>query len=704
MITTLLALSLSTATAHEGMWTPQQLAAGGLSLGEGVSMDELTAPGGALAAVVSLGDCSGALVSAEGLVLTNQHCAQRFLQLASGDGTDLLAGGLAPRARADEVPAGSSARLWLCAGDEDVTARVLDGVRGLDDAARWHHIERVSKELVAGCEAAGGLRCEVVPYYGGASYQLVRQRELRDVRLVYAPPYSIAQFGGDTDNWMWPRHALDFALLRVYVDGGGRGAGYAPDNVPLHPDAWLRIAADGVGEGDRVMMAGFPGRTLRHRTASEAKHAALVRYPLGVALHDEALAVLEAHMERSRLASSKLQTTSLRLANVRKSYVGMIEAFDRGRVASQGAAEEAAMEEWVSYKRRGRREWAEVLVDMRREVDAYQTTYARNRTVQFYQSLPGMLSSARDAYRLAAEREREDVERLEGFQARDAERLKAQAAELDAILYLPAERDLLTLLLRRLDALPADQRVPQVDAWIAAQGGVEEGVIRLFEDPWLRETDRRLALYDTDRAALEAMEDPWMQLAVGLERWWGEQLAAEQAWRGAMSRLRPLYLELQAKAGTGARYPDANGTLRVSVGEVQGYSPAEAVRYAPQTTLAGMLAKRGEVPFALSEEQVGALRAGAESRWSDGALGSVPLNFLSTLDSTGGSSGSPTLNAAGELVGVVFDRNYEGMAADWRFQEDATRSIHLDIRAALWALGQEPGGAALLSELGVGGE
>jgi len=258
---------------------------------------------------------------------------------------------------------------------------------------------------------------------------------------------------------------------------------------------------------------------------------------------------------------------------------------------------------------------------------------------------------------------------------------------------------MLELVFVRHATLTPDQQSSELSGWIEQHGGIESALERLYTEPSLATADGRLALLAMERGDFESSGDPWLSLAVSIEGFLASERVRENERSGAMLRLMPLYMDA-LKASRELVYPDANNTLRITVGHVKGYSPADAIWYHPQTTLSGMVAKAGEAPFDAPQRLLDAAEHSAESRYHNSELGDVPVNFLSTLDTTGGNSGSATLNSKGEFVGFLFDGNYESMSADWLFDPALTRSIHVDVRYALWILEAE-GAEHLLAELGV---
>ena len=327
------------------------------------------------------------------------------------------------------------------------------------------------------------------------------------------------------------------------------------------------------------------------------------------------------------------------------------------------------------------------------------STYRRDRLTNGLTFTGKLLGVATTSYRWATEHEKPDAARDQGFQDRDLADLQDRFTQLDRSLHLPSDRELFHVMLGLTQELPADQRIPPIDAWITAAGGIDKALDALYASTPLASTDARLKLLQTKRAELEASTDPWIKLAVAMETWQRGVRAIDKAEDGALSRLRPAYMDALREFHAGQLYPDANGSLRLSFGRVDGYSPENGVVYAPQTNLAGLVRKVGEAPFDAPVRVVEKAKTAGLSTWADPALQDVPVNFLSTLDNTGGNSGSPTLNAMGEVVGFVFDRNWDAVAADWIYDPVTTRSIHADVRYLLWLLAEVDGGKALVTEL-----
>ena len=697
-------LAIDSSHAAEGMWLPEQvpdqaeqLQAGGLE----IEASRLSSTDGPLAAIASLGHCTAAFVGEKGLLATNAHCTRAYLQHASQTvGRDLTEEGFLAANSGEELSAGPNARVFLVEDMLDVTDRVLKRAkrRRLDDAERFRRVDRARKEITSECEQGEeNRRCRVVSFDGGNAYRLVIEKELKDLRLVYVPADSVAMFGGETDNWMWPRHCGDFAFLRAYVGPDGESADYDAENVPVQAPETLPISQAGVEEGDFIWIAGFPGTTYRTRSAPEGIDAASTRYPRGIEMFSELMDILRSHARQDKDARIKLNNAMFGLSNRRKSYQGMLANFERSQFTAAKQAERAALESWILEDAARKRAYQRDVEEFHAEVEAQMSLAQTSRYMALLGWAPRMLRTSRTALRWSIEREKSsDLERKSGYQDRDRARIEAGMNSLERSYHAPADRDLAHRIFSWILELEGDQAVAPIEEWVAGKGGSMRRW-RLSIPPTRCRVQRRLSLLDQSRQALESSEDPWMELAVILESWGDSQLASEEARRGAMIRLRPRYVDALKAMQGGAFYSDANGTLRLSFGEVAGYEPQEAVTYAPHTSLAGMIAKRGSGEFELNE----AVLAASEGL-SEDELEAIPVNFITTIDNTGGNSGSPTLNGQGELVGWVFDRNWEAVAADWVFDPALTRSIHADVRFALWLLKEVHSADGLLSELGVG--
>src|SRR5690554_4210019 len=350
------ATSASPVHSSEGMWVPQQLPEiaqplkkAGLRL-KPEQLADLT--GDPLGAVVALGFCTASFVSPEGLVATNHHCAYGAIQLNSSPERNLLEDGFIAAERGQELSAGPSARIYVMDGIREVTAEIQAAAGDLAGAPRQQAIEAAQKRLVAECEAEPGYRCTVYSFFGGQTYRLFRQLEIRDVRLVYAPPRGIGNYGGEIDNWMWPRHTGDFSFYRAYVGPDGKPAPYSEDNVPYRPKQHLRLASEPLQAGDFVMVAGYPGRTNRYALYDEFQDVATWQYPVVGQYLRDLVEIVEKAGAADEEIEVKYASTIRSWQNAMKNWAGQLEGFERTGAAGIKRSEEQAVLDWL--KRQGR--------------------------------------------------------------------------------------------------------------------------------------------------------------------------------------------------------------------------------------------------------------------------------------------------------------------------------------------------------------
>ena len=699
------------ALAGEGMWVPQQLpqiagplAKAGLKLAP-EQLADLT--GDPMGAVVALGGCTASFVSPNGLVATNHHCAYGAIQLNSTPENNLIRNGFNAPTTADELSAGPNARVFVLDEITDVTrdAQAVIAAAGADALARTKALEAFEKKLIAECEADAGFRCRLYSFSGGNSYRLFRNMEIRDVRLAYAPPGSVGKFGGDVDNWMWPRHTGDFAFYRAYVGKDGKPAAYSPDNVPFKPRHWLKFADQPLGEGDFVMVAGYPGSTNRYALAAEFDNAAQWSYPAIAGHFNNQIALVEAAGKLDPQVQVRYASSMAGWNNTAKNYQGQLSGFKRIDAAGQKRAEEAAVLAWL--KGQGARGQAALDAHARllALLEQSQATRERDLALGMFNNT-AMLGTASQLYRLAIERAKPDAERESGYQQRDLPAIEGGLRQLERRYVASMDRQLQAYWLDQYLKLPAAQRVAAIDAWL---GGNDEAAVKRALDRLagtaLGSTDERLKWLSADRAAFEASTDPAIQYAVAVMPTL-LQLEQERKTRaGENLAARPVYLQAVAdyKNSQGEFvYPDANLSLRITFGNVTGYVPRDGVKYTPFTTLEGVVAKEtGADPFDSPQALLDAVAAGRHGGLADARLGSVPVNFLSDLDITGGNSGSPVLDAHGKLVGLAFDGNWESVASNWVFDPAMTRMISVDQRYMRWIMQEVFPAPQLLREIGV---
>ena len=696
------------ARADEGMWMPSQipelaseLRAAGLEL-DPARLADLT--GDPLGAVVSLGGCTASFVSPAGLIVTNHHCVYGTVQFNSTPERDLITTGFLAGSRAEELPSAPGSYVYVTTGIRDVTREVLGEPEAAGaDADFARQVERRSRALVDACEKPGGVRCSVAKFYEGSLFLEITQMEIRDVRLVYAPAEGIGNFGGEIDNWMWPRHTGDFGFLRAYVGPDGKPADPAKTNVPYRPKHWLKVATQGVQEGDLVWIPGYPGRTFRYRTAEEVAAAREFAMPHSVALSREMIALLERENRRGKAVEIANYGRIRGFANGMKKYEGILLGMTDGRVEQQRVRRESPLRAAAAADATH----ADPVARIAALNAAQRATRERDLVLDWLERASPMYSQAFRLWRLAEERPRPDLDREEGFRERDLSRFRQAMARTQRSIEAASDRVGLRLLLARAAVLPADQRIAPIDARLAATGKANDGervealLDELYAATRIADLGERKKMAEESTAQLAARHDPMLDFASQIAPLQAERRARDDAFSGAMLKVRPVYLaEIHEHAG-GRQYPDANSTLRFTYGKVTGYVARDAVVYQPRTSLAGVTAKAtGVDPFVAPAGLLQAARS-VPVEFVDPRLGSVPVDFLSTCDITGGNSGSPTLNGRGELVGLAFDGNWEGVVSDYLFDDAVVRTIHVDAVYMRWVMDEVDRAHDLLREMGL---
>jgi Peptidase S46 len=696
--------------AEEGMWAPQQLPDIAASLKHaGLQLDPLkfadinSQP---LGAVVSLGGCSASFVSSQGLVATNHHCAFGAIQLNSTPQRNLMRDGFNAATLADELSSGPNARIFVLERITDVTAQVLAQVTpDMDGLSRQKAIEAAQKALIASGEAEAGRFCRIYSFFGGLQYRLFTQIEIKDVRLVFAPPNSVGAYGGEIDNWMWPRHSGDFTLIRAYVGKDGKPAAYSPDNVPYQPKHWLRVATTPLQAGDYVMVAGYPGSTNRYALAAEFDHTASWTFPTIGTHYRNLTALVQAHGAKHPAVAIAYANSVRGWENTLKNFAGQLEGFARSNAAERKHRDEQEVLAWL--KTRGPA--GSAALDAHAKLLALsaknQTTRERDLVLGNLSNL-GVLGAARTLYRLAIEREKPDAERAAGYQQRDVERIAGGLGELQKRYEAGMDRQLMAYWLGHYRALPTGQRVSALDAWLGDDDvSMERALDGLYAETKLGDLAERQRWLTADKAAFAASSDSMIRLAVALTPTLLQLEDEGRAAAGDSARYRPAFLagvqEFRRSRGEHV-YPDANASLRLTYGHVMGYQQRDGVMALPFTTGSGILAKdTGKDPFDSPQPVLDALRAKRYGTYADKTLGDLPVNFLADLDTTGGNSGSPAMNAKGELVGLLFDGTWESVSSNWVFDKTIKRSILVDIRYALWLMEVVYPAPRVLAELGV---
>jgi len=652
-------------------------------------------------AVVNIGGCTGSFISDQGLILTNHHCAFAAIQRASSREHDYLQEGFYAKSRGEEFPAkGFTVRITESC--RDVSAAILDAVNSTTEySARSKAKEKIFKELIAAAEKENpGKRAEIAEMFPGKSFMLFLYTYLTDVRLVYAPPIGIGNFGGEEDNWVWPRHTGDFSLLRAYVGPDGRPAEYAAANVPYVPRVYLKIQSQGLREGDLAFILGYPGRTFRHYPARYLEFESAQRMPWIVEWYGHQIEKMEEMSRLDRGVAIKLSSAIKGLANTWKNYQGKLDGLRRLGLVARRQAEDADLAAFIAADSARQHRYGTLLADI---AACYQESSARFERDKLLDALLGsssLLSSAYTLYQSGLELAKPDLERDSAFMERNLTRTRERLPLALNTCYPPKDRLFLGEILDKFKALPPDAQ-PDAIRKLPQGQKLASTLDKYFAKSRLPESDWALQLFGKPAPELLKTEDPFITLAAGL---YPEYLRLREFRRANSARLEKLmadYIEIKQLCAGRDFIPDANGTLRLTWGHIRGYAPRDAVWYAPFTTLRGMIEKNtGADPYQAPQSMLTAARQSAASRFVNPDLGDVPVDMLYDMDTTGGNSGSPVLNAHGELVGLNFDRAYEATINDYAWSAAYSRSIGLDVRFILWVLADVSAAQELLQEMG----
>ncbi len=694
--------------ADEGMWPISEIHKLNLNAkGLEISPDEIFSPSdlSLIYAVVQVG-ATGSFVSPDGLIITNHHVAYRPVQAASTKEHDYVKHGFLAKDRSEEIPArGMTAR--ITESFRDVSGEVLSVLKeGMDRVERTKAIEKRKKEIVAKTEKTNpGKRAEVSEMFSGKSYVLFLYTHLKDIRLVYVPPRSIGEFGGDVDNWMWPRHTGDFSFLRAYVAPDGSPADHSLKNVPFRPKRFFQVNANGVNEGDFVFMLGYPGRTYRHQTSHFWAYDEEVRMPYVVDWYGWQIALMEKMGEGDREIALKHLSRIKGLSNTMKNYQGKLKGMKRLGLVKTKKEQEKALQEYILADKDLTERYGDLIKKMGDIVEDMRER-AEYELILNYLGRSALLTSLGcTAYEASIERAKPDLERESAYMDRNFSRTKQRLFLSLRNYYEPTDKAILKEMLQRATHLPEELQIPAVTA-IIKDKGPKETIETFIEDAYSRTKLNDEAVlknvFTKSTEELMNMKDPFIQLAADLYPTNLLKKEADKARKGLYDQLYAQLLDVKQEFLKTDFIPDANRTLRLTFGRIRGYRPMDAVYYKPVTTLDGVLEKStGEEPFDTPEKIFALYKAKDFGRFAHPDSKSLPVCILYDMDTTGGNSGSPVLDACGQLVGVNFDRAWEATINDYAWSASYSRSIGVDIRYVLWVTQKYGRVDYLLKEMGI---
>ncbi|MBI5215570.1 MAG: S46 family peptidase [Ignavibacteriae bacterium] len=662
---------------------------------------------GLIDAIVQLSGCSGSFVSPEGLMITNHHCAFGAVQQASTAEHDYITDGFLAKTRGEELPA-KGITVRITDSYKDVSGDVLSAISDtMDFASRSKAIDKRIKEIVAETEKQNaGKRAEVSEMFAGKSYILFIYTYLKDVRMVYIPPRGIGEFGGEDDNWMWPRHTGDFSFLRAYVGKDGSPAEYSTENVPYHPKKFLKVNPDGVEENDAVFILGYPGRTFRHRTSHYLSFEQELRMPYIADLFEWQIETMQTMSENDRAVGIKLDGRIKGLANTMKNYRGKLKGMKRIDLVSKKEEEEKRLQSFIDEDTQRKTQCGTILQEIGTVFQEMRARFDYEMTLDYLRSASTLFSLGYTLFEGTRELQKPDLERESAYMERNIVRMKESLQLSVKNYHEPVDKIFFKELLTRAGKLPVGQRIFQLDSLLTndySEQSISRFIEQIYSSSTLKDENFVLTSLMKKPEELEQSNEPFVNLARALYPAYQQLKQTRQKRDGALSKLYALLVDIKQQFMKKDFIPDANSTLRLTFGKIQGYSPADALYASPFTTIRGVLDKTtGVEPYNTPLKLIEQYKAKNLGRFKNKKLNDVPVAMLYNLDTTGGNSGSAVLNADGELIGVNFDRAFEATINDYAWSQDYSRSIAVDIRYVLWVTEMVGGAGFLLEEMGVG--
>ena len=706
----LTAFCAMTARADEGMWLPSLIGnriADMQEKGFRLNAEDIYSINQASLkdAVVLFGrGCTGELVSPEGLLLTNHHCGYGQIQQHSSVERDYLKDGFWAMSREEELP-NKGLTVSFLERMEDVTGIILKGYSPeMSESERAGLVKQNSDALIKEVTQEGkGLRARVEALYYGNQYFMFLYREYPDVRLVGAPPSSIGKFGGDTDNWMWPRHTGDFSIFRIYADKDNNPAPYSPDNVPYQPKKYFRISTKGVQEGDFTFIYGFPGRTQEYIHSEGVRYIEETGDPHKIALRTKRLDIMSRHQAESQKVRIQYSSKHAGVANAWKKWQGEVKGIRKMKTVQTKKEYEKGFSKWA------------VGTEYEGLTDRIAQIYGQLEPYTFATDYYGETIRAVEAAAFASSiaklyKEADDSLSFDSRKACDL------SESFFKDYHLPIDKEIFAAMIQEFDRNMPEAFKPKYHSEMMQKHGNAKA--------WAE--DLFAATMFTDRAAVEALSVAKDQESIGADRdkvmndpavvffneyynWYSKDIRPEAtrlnqelqlAYRDYMRGQMEYAEAINGHKALEAFYPDANLTLRVAYGHIKGYSPADGVYYTPSSTIKGIMEKDNPEIFDYNiPQRLRDIYATKDyGRWAD-ASGEVPVCFIATNHTTGGNSGSPVINADGDLIGLNFDRVWEGTMSDIVFDPEICRNISLDVRYVLFTIEKIGGASYLFDEM-----
>lgn len=705
-------LGMIPASPEEGMYPMSEIEKVDLQkAGLKLSTKEVYNPNGTslVDALVNLSGCTGSFISNQGLIITNHHCVYGSIARSSTVDKNYLDNGFHAATKEEEIPSqGSTAR--IIESYQDVSEEVLSAIENISDPLeRTKALAAKTKSLAeAASNEKESIVADVSEMFAGKTYVLFRYRIIRDVRLVYAPPQSIGNFGGETDNWVWPRHTGDFSLMRAYVAPDGKAVPYSKDNVPFKPKKYLRINPNGVEEGDFTFILGYPGRTFRHRPAEFIKYQQEYLMPFVANLYSDAIKTMQDLSAGDKAKQLAFANRIKGLANTMKNYQGKLKGLKKLNLVGQKFEEEKQLQKFIEADPNLKKQYGNVFANIHHIYNEINSTAMADLWVRQITSFSPSISMATFVLNYVEEIQKPDAERRTPFQEKNLKQSLNQLQTLKAGYNAEFEKAMLLKMLKEASKYKQTSRVAAVDYLLEGNGVTSEIAFKDFVEisvlaSQIMQKEYFESLLTKKPEEILGSNDQLFSFASKIKL---QSQAADKAWQINEGKLNKLYGELVDAKILWKKtnfIPDANSTLRLTYGYVKGYSPADAVHYEPFTSIDGVIEKSntGEEDFAVPDKLRTLYEKKDFGKFISSKTKKLPIALLYNMDTTGGNSGSPILDAYGNLIGVNFDRAYEATINDFAWNESYSRSIGVDIRYVLWVLDKFSGAGNILNEIGV---
>jgi len=714
VLTIIVSFSLSILTADEGMYTPDKIKYLNLEdKGLKIPVEEIFDPPnpGLYEAVIKMG-ATAEFVSPKGLILTNHHVAFGSVASISTPEKDYIKEGFLAKSIEEEIPAsgyqGKILKLY-----EDVTDKVLKNV---EEEMSEDKRDEIIKENIKKLKSEASNRhpeleeIEITSFFDGNKYYMRGFFVIKDIRIVYVPPRSIGEYGGDLDNWEWPRHTGDFSFLRAYVSKDGNGVKYSEDNVPYHPRTWFEIDTEGAKKDDFVFIMGFPGRTFRYKDSYFVEHEMTSRLPTFAEMFKNRIEVVEKERKKNKEIEIKYAGFVKGFNNVLKNYQSKIAFYKRVGLIQDKKRREKEFTEFINKEENLKEKYGNILNELKTTREkAYEKSPLFYTLVTMNWS--SLIENAVSLYKYSLEKEKPAEKRNNLYQGEKLEKFKTNLISSPEKILMPLARHDLKTAIMKATELPDNQKFEVIEKYLDkykneedTEKKVAEFTSYILNNTILLDKEKIEETLKMNGEDIREMDDPLLKIAKNLMEKSREYSMFMYKINKKLARLERIFTEGLMKYYESKRevlFPDANSTFRFTYGYVKGVEPRDAVIYKPVTTFSGVIEKdTGEEPYNLPEKLREIYKSGNYGRWVNPYYDDVTVCLLTNTDTTGGNSGSPLLNAEGKLIGCVFDRNFEGLTTDFKYQPELVRSISVDIRYVLF-ITEKFGAGYLLDEMGV---